>query len=206
MTGLRQRQKADRDHRILAAAVTRFRRDGFQAVRIEDLAEEAGVSIGTVYNYYGTKGDLLMAIVAMEVEEVLTQGEEILTDPPCGVEAALLALIWTYYDHSLEWLTKSMWRAAMALSIQEPHTPQGRRYTELDVCLADQVARLVTRLQARGEADPELCPVALGQVVFNNVNATFIEFVKDDAMSVNDLKSRVAAQTRPLVQLMEVRA
>nr|WP_210529636.1 TetR/AcrR family transcriptional regulator [Rubellimicrobium arenae] len=206
MTGLRERQKADRHRRILAAAVTRFQRDGYHSVRIEDLAEDAEVSVGTVYNYYGTKGDLLMATVALEVEEVLAAGEAILLAPPAEPQEALLGLIWQYYDHSLEYLSKEMWRAAMALSIEEPHTPNGRRYADLDGRLADQVARLVARLQSRGRVAPDLDHRAMGELIFNTLNAMFIEFVKDDGMTLDTLKARVAAQIRPLARLMEAPA
>ena len=205
LTGLRERQKANRHRRILAAAVARFRRDGFHSVRIEDVAEDAEVSVGTVYNYYGTKGDLLMAAVALEVEEVLATGEAILADPPDGVAEALLALIGHYYDHSLHYLTKAMWRAAMALSIEAPGTPEGRRYAELDDRLAAQVAGLIARLQNRGDLAPWLDSRAMGEVLFNNLNAMFIEFVKDDSLTTDGLKSRLAAQIRPLARLMEAR-
>ena len=151
MTGLRERQKADREKRILKAAVTRFRAEGYRSVRIEDLAEMAEVSVGTVYNYYQTKGDVLIAAVAMEVEEVLEAGAAIVSDPPPGVDVALLALIHAYYDHSLEYLSKEMWRMAMALSIEAPGTPNGARYSELDRHLAVQVTDLILALQVRGE-------------------------------------------------------
>jgi AcrR family transcriptional regulator len=202
---LRERQKADRHRRILAAAVVRFRRDGFHSVRIEDVAEDAEVSVGTIYNYYGTKGDLLMAAVALEVEEVLATGEAILADPPADVAEALLALIGHYYDHSLHYLTKGMWRAAMALSIEASGTQEGRRYAELDARLAEQVAGLVLRLQDRGTVHPSLDARVFGEVLFNNLNAMFIEFVKDDAMPLEHLKTRLAIQIRPLARLMETR-
>ncbi len=202
MAGLRERQKADRERRILRAAVTRFRADGYRSVRIEDLAEMAEVSVGTVYNYYQTKGDILIATVAMEVEEVLEAGAAIVADPPPGAEAALLALIFQYYDHSLEYLSKEMWRMAMALSIEAPGTPNGRRYSELDQRLAAQVTDLVRALQARGEVRGDLDAQALGELLFNNLNQMFIEFVKDDAMTLDTLRDRVAAQTRPVARLI----
>jgi len=202
MAGLRERQKADRERRILRAAVTRFRTDGYRSVRIEDLAEMAEVSVGTVYNYYQTKGDILIATVAMEVEEVLEAGARIVADPPSGAEAALLALIFQYYDHSLEYLSKEMWRTAMALSIEAPGTPNGRHYSELDMRLAEQVTDLVRALQQRGEVQGNLDVRALGELVFNNLNQMFIEFVKDDAMTLDQLKARVAAQTRPVARLI----
>ncbi|MBQ2261916.1 MAG: TetR/AcrR family transcriptional regulator [Loktanella sp.] len=204
MSGLREKQKADRERRILQAAVTKFRADGYRAVRIEDLAEIAEVSVGTVYNYYQTKGDILIACVAMEVEEVLTAGHHIVCNPPRGVSAALLSLIISYYDHSLEYLSKEMWRTAMALAIEAPGTPNGRRYFELDQRLAAQVTDLVIALQDRGEVRRDLDARALGTLMFNNLNQMFLEFVRDDAMTLKALRDQVAAQTRPIASLIAV--
>ena len=206
MAGLRERQKADRRRRILAAASERFRREGYHAARIEDLAADAEVSVGTVYNYHRTKGDILMALVAMEVEEVLAAGEALVADPPRDVEAALLALIGGYYDHSLTHLSKALWRAAMALSIEASDTPEGRRYAELDARLCAQVAALLRRLQDRGAVAAEIDARALGEVVFNNLNQMFMEFARDEAMTLETLHARVAAQTRPLARLVAMGA
>lgn len=202
MAGLRERQKADRERRILRAAVTQFRAGGYRSVRIEDLAEMAEVSVGTVYNYYQTKGDILIATVTLEVEEVLASGAKIVADPPKGAETALLALIFQYYDHSLEYLSKEMWRNAMALSIETPGTPNGQRYTELDQRLYAQVTELIRALQARGEVRDDVDARVFGQVIFNNLNQMFIEFVKDDTMELEALRDRVAAQTKPLARLI----
>ncbi len=202
MSGLREKQKADREKRILGAAVTQFRAEGYRSVRIEDLAEMAEVSVGTIYNYYRTKGDILIATVAMEVQEVLEAGAAIVADPPAGVDTALLALISQYYDHSLEYLSKEMWRMAMALSIEAPGTPNGRRYSELDALLVAQVTDLIAALQKRGEIRPDLAAPVLGEVLFNNLNQMFVEFVKSEDMTLDTLKARVAAQTRPIAMLI----
>ena len=74
LTGLRARQKALRHERILDAALQLFREAGYDAVRTEDIAAAADVSVGTLYNYFENKGDLLLALVTLEVEEVLEQG------------------------------------------------------------------------------------------------------------------------------------
>lgn len=202
MAGLRERQKVDRSRRILAAAVERFQRDGFREARIEDVAGDAEVSPGTVYNYFPNKGDLLMATVSLEVEEVLAAGAVVVADPPPGAEAALMTLIGAYYSHSLTYLSKEMWRAAMALSIEAPHTPNGERYAALDARLAAQVTELIARLQARGEVAAGLDACVLGEVVFNNLNQMFVAFVREETMTLDTLMARVAAQAGPLAQLM----
>ncbi|MEM6889522.1 MAG: TetR/AcrR family transcriptional regulator [Pseudomonadota bacterium] len=202
MAGLREKQKADREKRILKAAVTKFGAQGYRSVRIEDLAEAAEVSVGTVYNYYHTKGDILIATVAMEVEEVLASGAEIVANPPAGVHDPLCTLIFSYYDHSLEYLSKEMWRSAMALSIEAAATPNGKRYTELDQWLAAQMTDMLVALQCRGDVRADVDPVALGKVIFNNLNQMFIEFVKDDAATLSDLRDDVAKQMRPISDLI----
>jgi hypothetical protein len=118
LSGLRERQKADRHRRILAAAVTRFPPRRVPCGADGGRGEDAEVSVGTVYNYARTKGDLLMATVTLEVEEVLAGGEAILADPPAEAAEALLTLVAHYYDHSLSYLTKA--------HVARRHGPVGR--------------------------------------------------------------------------------
>lgn len=202
MTGLRERQKADRTGRILDAASALFRAQGYDAVRIEDIAAAAEVSAGTCYNYFSTKGDLLLAIVSMEVEEVVEAGRTLVAAPPSDAARALGSLIRLYYDHSLHYLSKEMWRKAMAFSIEAPGTPFSQRYTELDAMLSAQVSDLIAALQVRGHARPDLDAAVLGQIVFNTLNQMFIEFVKADAMTLADLHRTSDAQTESLAALM----
>lgn len=193
--GLRERSKADRTDRILAAATRLFREAGYDSAKIEDIATAADVSVGTLYNYFKTKGDILMAIVTMEVEEVLSEGEAVADTPGLSLPDAANRLIDGYFDHSLTYLSKGMWRRAMSLSILAPDTRFSQRYTCLDARLSGQVAALIARFQAAGQVCPAVPPVVAGEVIFNNLNNMFIEFVKSDTMTMDDLKSRTAAQT-----------
>lgn len=202
MTGLRERQKADRTQRILQAASVLFRSQGYDAVRIEDIAAAAEVSAGTCYNYFSTKGDLLLAIVSMEVQEVVDAGRPLVAAPPADVAQALKELIRLYYDHSLYYLSKEMWRKAMAISIEAPTTPFSRQYTQLDALLAAQVCDLLAALRDRGLTRADLQTLTLGEIVFHALNQLFIEFVKDETMPMVDLQRRSEAQTMCFAALM----
>lgn len=202
MTGLRERQKADRTSRILAAASRLFRETGYGAIRIEDIAQAAEVSVGTLYNYFANKGDLLLAIVSMEVEEVLQAGKTVVANPPRNIAKALSTLIGIYYDHSLHYLSKEMWRTAMAISIEAPGTPFSVRYTDLDSSLARQVGDLIRRLQALGYARGDVDADAVSEVIFNNLNQMFTEFVKQDAMTIQALHAATARQNAILAEYL----
>ena len=48
---------------LLAAALTIFSQKGYEAARLEDIAEMAGVTRGAIYFHFGNKAGLFMALV-----------------------------------------------------------------------------------------------------------------------------------------------
>ena len=70
MTGKREQQKADRCRRIIEASEQLFRNQGYEETKIEAIAREAGVSVGTVYNYFETKSDIVMTLVTRHADFV----------------------------------------------------------------------------------------------------------------------------------------
>jgi AcrR family transcriptional regulator len=204
MAGLRAKHKADRHQRIVEAAARLFRTQGYDAVKMEAIAAAAEVSIGTIYNYYKNKGDLLVAIVSMEVHEVLAAGERVIADPPRTAEKAVAKLIANYIEHALVYLSKEMWRQAMAITTQQPDSPSGVAYNELDEALARQTAKLIRKLQTLGLVQVGVDAQAIGELIFNNTNMMFTIFVKQEAMSVATLLARIRRQNRTLVQAIAV--
>jgi AcrR family transcriptional regulator len=60
----RSRQRLEqREQAILDAATRLFAGDGFHATSTRRIAAEAGVSEGTVFHYFGSKNDLMLAIL-----------------------------------------------------------------------------------------------------------------------------------------------
>lgn len=85
--------------RVHNAALDLFARKGYQATGIRDIAREANISVATLYNYMGTKEDLLVAIMEHGVRRLslaatlLIQGVE----SPVEQLAALVRLhVWTH--------------------------------------------------------------------------------------------------------------
>ncbi|MBN2099704.1 MAG: TetR/AcrR family transcriptional regulator [Dehalococcoidia bacterium] len=56
-----------RRQQILDAALTVFSRKGYGEATIPDIAREAGVAVGTIYNYYPSKRDILISVLASRV-------------------------------------------------------------------------------------------------------------------------------------------
>ena len=198
MTNLRAKHKQDRNLRIVEAAAELFRRVGYEGARIEEIAGMAEVSVGTIYNYFQNKGEVLVAIVSMEVHEVLAAGLRIIAKPPKNVGKAIDALIATYIEHSLVYLSKEMWRQAMATSTQQPDSPFGKAYSALDRELANQTCSLIMKLQQQGSARGEIDARSVGELLFNNMNMMFIEFIKREDMTIKELLTAIHRQNQTL--------
>jgi AcrR family transcriptional regulator len=56
-----------RRKQILDAALTVFSRKGYGESTIPDIAREAGVAVGTIYNYYQSKRDILVSALASNI-------------------------------------------------------------------------------------------------------------------------------------------
>ena len=82
--------------KILDAALAVMARDGFLAARIQDVATEAGVALGTVYTYFDDKSDLLAALVD-EVAPDLFAGSRQHFDRTTEAEV-MYAAVYRYLD------------------------------------------------------------------------------------------------------------
>ncbi len=85
--GLEPRKRVDADRaearreQILRAAATCFRRDGFHGASMADIAREAGLSAGHLYNYFDGKEAIIAAIVERNVGEFLQFFDSVRQDP-----------------------------------------------------------------------------------------------------------------------------
>ena len=64
-----KRRPDERPPALMASASKLLTRDGYRRVRVEDVAEDAGVSKATVYHYFTSKDDLLTRAVASRMAE-----------------------------------------------------------------------------------------------------------------------------------------
>jgi len=100
---LRSRLKEATADAILAAAATVFVRDGLHAAKMEAIAEQAGVSVGTLYNHFTDRAALLEALGARRREVLLERLDAALgptRDEPASTQ--LRAFVTAIFDHVAE--------------------------------------------------------------------------------------------------------
>jgi len=62
-TSRRERKKAAVRNRIITVAINLFSRHGIDAVTVDQIAEAADIGKGTIYNYFQTKEDIVVAFM-----------------------------------------------------------------------------------------------------------------------------------------------
>lgn len=59
---MREQRKRDREMQIIQAAARLFARKGFSGTVMSEVAEQAGIGKGTIYEYFSSKEDLFFAV------------------------------------------------------------------------------------------------------------------------------------------------
>jgi AcrR family transcriptional regulator len=94
----RQRRKDARPGELMSAALEVFAERGFAATRLEEVAQRAGVSKGTVYLYFESKEALFKAAVESAVLPALEAGEALAADHTQRPSEALRAFVFWWWE------------------------------------------------------------------------------------------------------------
>ena|SRR5690242_10975161 len=187
--GRRQRQKHLRQRRILGAARRLFDRKGFAATAMEQVADKAGLAVGTLYNYFPSKNDLLLAILRRETQRLTEEGEAILRDPPHSPADAVNALA-ELFIASITADERKLWRDVLAAAMAAPDG-LGARLFELDLRLAAQFGRMVDHLKSAGAIAADVDAVQAAGIFYSVCLAWGMAFVMNEQMTAAMMREQI---------------
>jgi len=93
-----ERKAQERPAALFDAALKAFGTAGFRATRLEDIAEAAGVSKGTIYNYFTNKNDLLLQAFEYRIQLRMDEMQAILAGFEGTSEARLCLVMTTMWE------------------------------------------------------------------------------------------------------------
>src|ERR1700761_9713023 len=101
-TETRRRRKAERPQEILEAAFVEFSRNGYAMTTLDQIAERAGVTKGTIYVYFESKEHLFISMVR-EVTKATTEIVHGMAETYEGSTVDLLRAQFSFiYEHIVE--------------------------------------------------------------------------------------------------------
>jgi len=177
--GSREEQKKEKKERILAAAAKVFNRRGFNGTVIADIASEAQIGKGTLYEYFDSKEDLFFGVFDW-FSRLMTQRAKVsLASITGSAEERLIAVGESLF---VDWpemkaffsLVMEFWAASASGSPK-----LRRRFKDYFHTVYSEFRGLVSKLiregTERGEFRPDVVPGAVAAVLVGTWDALFLQ-------------------------------
>jgi AcrR family transcriptional regulator len=149
---LTRREKQEQTRRALLEAAARvFARRGYQQARLDEIASEAGFTIGAVYSNFSGKEELFLALADQEVEQRVTEiravGDAAERGEQPGAEAADQFRSFLERDPDWPLLFYEFW----SFGVRNPETREefAKRRQAVRDALADTLERVAAQLGFR---------------------------------------------------------
>jgi len=183
-------RKAGRRRRIAESSARLFSGKGFVQTSMKDVADGAGVGVGTVYAHFGSKGGLLAALMGPQLMELLDAGRDMM-DRAASLEpqAAVTQLLLAYCDHLLS-CNRRLLRATVGVAIAKPASFD-RQTPNLRSQLIDQITDLLHRLRKRGGIGTSVPLETAALVLYGLFVSSLMLYLSDDTMSADAFKALV---------------
>lgn len=151
--GLRERKKRLRLQRILDVSHQLFVSKGFQETTIQDIADKAGIGLGTLYLYAKGKDDLLVLVFREHLLQMTESAFEII-DPKHSVIDQLMTFFSVHIDYHKE---DQLLSKTVLKELSFPTNPKRRHDIELIFNTAyEKLAQLLKRCVQEEKLTPTL--------------------------------------------------
>ncbi len=197
-TGLRERQKVARYERILSSARSLFNTLDFDNTTMAAIAEHAEVSTPTVFNYFNTKDQLLLALVLQVHHETQEWVHGFKAQATDELSLAICDFLSMYTKMSLKSINRQTWRHVLATRIRMPDSDFVAQYDALTREMSnDFYAFLKHTLSDRKQAENGQLKV-FAKIIFNHWSLMFVELVRNENLDLDEHADRLRSDMSAL--------
>ena len=174
---LKQTERDSRRQIILDAALTLFAARDFRSVTVREIAKQAGISIGTIYNYYSNLTELFLDVFLNSAEEITQLLDQLSDQKPAPLETICELYIGFLNDNMTFYQMMSHFMLGGDLS---PDATQ-----KLDTQMKELMNRLETALIAAG-LDKNTRIIA--HALFSALNGIMISYARYPGKTDADIR------------------
>ncbi|MFC1845893.1 TetR/AcrR family transcriptional regulator [Chloroflexota bacterium] len=182
MVSLREKQKERREQSILAAATELLELKGYRNTSIEEIAEKAEVGVGTVYNYFHSKSELVLALTAEWHKEMLEKGQVFINNPPDDPVEAIVSLFYLYIEVGISKFSKSLLMELTGITFTEQFFM--KEHLKMDYDLIAQLTELIKKIKSRGHLARGIKPEEAVSLLYMVLITYLILFMSNNEMTL----------------------
>lgn len=195
MAGLRERKKIARRAELLKAATDLFRSAGYEHTTMEEIARRADVSPPTLYSYFPTKQDLLLALFREGRNELRNAYDAILDNPPEDPVEAVTRLIHVDMGDIRSVGDKKCWREILAAWVRA-HDRADDAFHDHQLSFEIYLRRLLDRLIEAGRLSDALDTTAASEVLYAVTWNMFWRLVSDERATPESTRAWIERQVQ----------
>lgn len=185
----KQRDKLIRQTDILKAAERVFAIKGYHDATIQDIAEEAQYSVGTIYLYFKDKEGLYLHLIEGKIEDLISivkKGTAYLTNPKDKIKSVVFLQL-HYFEEN-----QDFFRIYFSHRGGLPVIKDRVSKTALDkfIKYIDYISEVISEAQNKGFIKASVEPKRLAYLLASMLNAVIIPWLKE-----SDQKEKITGMT-----------
>jgi AcrR family transcriptional regulator len=204
MAGIRDEKKKRTRRTILDVALRLFLTQGYDRTTTEQMAAEAGIGSGTIFNYFPSKADILIAVIAEDVhaereldrereQERLGGGNR----APAEIVYDLVAARTGLFGRWSKELIREILAASLAAFKTRPAFVRG--LFQIDAQFIQELKDVIERLKNDGLVARTLPAREASEVVYSVLLFEFMAYLFDDGPSYEDCLNRIRSKLEIVV-------
>ena len=200
--GLRSRKKAKRRDEIIAAAHSLFESQGIDATTMADIAAAAGISTPTVFNYFGSKDGVLIALIREGTMAARDHDRPLHWTANTDLGTLILKLFLRISRGTLTVADKQVWRYAEAAPIRQPETELASQYREISEALVSVITEFFDDLLLQSRTGTPAKPEFLARLFHDVWMPCFITLITTEEQTLDEHEALLRARILPLVHMI----
>ncbi|NLV98376.1 MAG: TetR/AcrR family transcriptional regulator [Clostridiaceae bacterium] len=149
-----EKTSRDRQIKVYWAAISVFSQKGYEAASVQDIAQKAGISVGSLYSYFSSKEDLFKAIAEMGYAIF----EQIVTEWNPQKEDSFRSAMTTLFRMTLEYSRKypELSKLYLLLTTDSLSPFSDKLSKQMESSFRSAYAQLLKNAQEKGELRPDI--------------------------------------------------
>jgi AcrR family transcriptional regulator len=199
--GLREQKKQKAQGNILQSAEDLFLTKGYLGTTLEEIAAMAEIGVGTLYNYYDSKAEVFLAVMADKMDFSVEEIDGLLGDAETDVVDLILKFIREASKPFLR-ISNEIWQELIsaALGVTKPGNVLLQRLIQVDNQFMSQLEKCFDHLINQGAIASNYPTKQAAGVIYSIILSQFIFYIYDKGMTGEQFIKSTEAQITFVLQ------
>ena len=199
--GLREQKKQKAQDSILQNAGNLFLTKGYLGTTLEEIAARAEIGVGTLYNYYDSKAEVFLAVMADKMDFSVEEIDGLLGDAETDVVDLILKFIREASKPFLL-ISNEIWQELIsaALGVTKPGNVLLQRLIQVDNQFMSQLEKCFEHLINQGAIASNYPAKQAAGVIYSIILSQFLFYVYDKGMTEEQFIYSTEAQITFVLQ------